>query len=454
MKSFAFLIFALLFTYGSAFAKVPLHYYRLENGLQVILSVNRNAPVVNQTLWYKVGSMDEPHGRSGMAHILEHLLFKGTQKYPQGYFSKLLQELGGIENASTSRYFTNYHQTIESQHLGKLLTLESDRMRNLDFSQMDAGTEIDVVYEERLSRVENNPHAILSERSSLVLYGNHPYGRPTIGWGHELLSHKLNLGGIEEFYRKFYRPSNAILVLSGDFDITESKLAIEATYGAIPRGKESERFSIIKESLPSRGRLHQELEYRHGDVSQPFFWLSLLSPSLGYNDEQDSRIDLREGDIYPLMLISDILNSPDSELQSYFIREKQTALQLGSYYSPLGRGASQFSLYFVPKERDNLREMRMALRVKLSEIAQRGFTEVSLGESKLRITDSFLLSSDSLTHYPNLAAQAILSGISFEDFLTWQDRLEQVSLSEVNEVLARYFSGEDWGGVWSFLRGE
>ncbi len=450
MKSLS-LLFTLLFSI-SAFAEIPLHYYRLDNGLQVVLSVNNNLPVVNQTLWYRVGSMDEERGESGKAHILEHLMFKGTKQHGDGYFSKTLQELGGVENATTSRYYTNYYQTISSQHWETLAKLESDRMRNLDFANMEIAPEIDVVFEERLARVENNPHAILAERSAKALHGNHPQGQPVIGWGHELLGHKKKLQGLQDFYDYYYTPENAILVISGDIDLDTAKATIQKTFGAIPKSKKPAALDIIEPTLPS-GQLKHELTLTHRDVTQPFFFVSMLSPSIGYNDKQDERIALKESDILPLMIIADVMNSPDSELQKHFVREKKSALGLEMYYSPLGRGAATLSLYFVPKDKD-MQAMRTALQDKLREIAEAGLTAEALESAKLRITDSVLLSYDSLAHYPNVAAQAMVSGMEFNDFLSWQDRLGQVSLAEVNQTLRHYFGGENLVGVWSYLQGE
>ncbi len=450
MKSLTLLL-SLLFSI-SAFAEIPLHYYKLDNGLQVILSVNNNVPVVNQTLWYRVGSMDEPRGESGLAHILEHLMFKGTKQYGDGYFSKTLQELGGVENATTSRHYTNYYQTISSEHFETITKLESDRMRNLDFANMEIEPEIDVVFEERLSRVENNPHAILAERSSKVLHGNHPQGQPVIGWGHELLGHKKKLQGLQDFYDYYYTPENAILVISGDINLDSAKTIIQKTYGTIPKGKKPAALDIIEPILPS-GRLQHEVTLTHADVVQPFFFMSQLSPSIGYNDKQDERIALKEEDILPLMIIADVMNAPDFELQKHFIRKEKSALALEVYYSPLGRGAASLTLYFVPKD-DDMQTMREALQDKLQEIAEAGLTAEALEAAKLRITDSVLLSYDSLTHYPNLAAQAMISGMAFEEFLGWQNRLGEVSLAQVNETLKRYFGGENTVAVWSYLKGE
>ena len=195
-----------------------LKFFTLDNGLQIIIDPNNRAPVVKQTIWYKVGGMDEPAGKSGIAHILEHLMFKGTIAYPDDKFSRLIAKFGGKENASTSYDYTNYYQTISSDHLHAVIKAEADRMRNLQLNEDIIAPEIDVVHEERLSRIGNLPQARLMEKTNTMLFKNHPYRLPLIGWSHEILAQKQNLSGILDFYKKYYVPNNAILVISGDVD--------------------------------------------------------------------------------------------------------------------------------------------------------------------------------------------------------------------------------------------
>ena len=188
--------------------------FMLSNGLQVVVIENHRAPVVTQMMWYKTGSIDDPLGKSGIAHLLEHMMFKGTAAVPDGEFSKIIARNGGTENAFTSLDYTAYYQNIARDRLELVMFLESDRMKNLRFLQKDFDPELEVVKEERLMRTENNPAALLNERRNSALWGEHPYGRPVIGTKKELSA--LTLNDVKRFYRTHYAPDNAVLVVAGD----------------------------------------------------------------------------------------------------------------------------------------------------------------------------------------------------------------------------------------------
>ncbi len=188
--------------------------FKLANGLKVVVVSNHRAPLVTQLVMYKVGAMDEPPGQTGIAHFLEHLMFKGTKNLSPGEFSKIVARNGGKENAFTGRDYTGYHQSFASDRLEIMMQIESDRMSNLILTQQDIEPERQVVLEERNTRVENNPSALLSEEVNAAFYLNHPYRRPVIGWRHEIES--ISQSDLLTFYDKWYAPNNAILVIAGD----------------------------------------------------------------------------------------------------------------------------------------------------------------------------------------------------------------------------------------------
>src|SRR5438552_3175228 len=233
----AALISTFAFMTGGALAQTTVTSERpasfsLGNGLQVIVIPDHRTPVVTQMIWYKVGSADETQGKSGLAHFLEHLMFKGTTKHPAGEFSETVRRIGGNENAFTSTDYTGFYQRVPREQLGKMMEFEADRMTGLILKDENVLPERDVVLEEYNMRVANNPEARLSEQIMAALYLNHPYGRPVIGWHQEI--ERLNREDALAFYRRFYAPNNAILVVAGDIDASEVRPMAERAYGAIP----------------------------------------------------------------------------------------------------------------------------------------------------------------------------------------------------------------------------
>src|ERR1700752_5049955 len=233
----AFLLAALLPAFvGSAIAQSngkpqPPASFTLQHGMQVVVIPDHRTPVVTHMIWYKVGSADETPGKSGLAHFLEHLMFKGTAKHPAGEFSQTVLKVGGNENAFTSVDYTGYCQRIPRDQLGRMMEFEADRMTGLVLKDENVLPERDVVLEEYNMRVANNPDARLNEQMMAALYLNHPYGRPVIGWHHEI--EKLSREDALAFYRRFYAPNNAILVIAGDVDVTEVRTLAEQTFGKV-----------------------------------------------------------------------------------------------------------------------------------------------------------------------------------------------------------------------------
>src|SRR6516164_5796881 len=251
---FAASIFAALVLFTtSAFAQStltsdPPETFTLKNGLQVIVIQDHRTPVVTQMIWYKVGSADETPGKSGLAHFLEHLMFKGTAAHPAGEFSKTIVRIGGNENAFTSTDYTGYFQRVPREQLATVMEFEADRMTGLILKDENVLPERDVVLEEYNMRVANNPEARLIEQIMAALYLNHPYGRPVIGWHHEI--EKLTREEALAFYRRFYAPNNAILVIAGDVEPKEVRSLTEQTFGKV----------AAQPSIPARRIRPQEPE--------------------------------------------------------------------------------------------------------------------------------------------------------------------------------------------------
>jgi len=226
----------LAFAQQTASADPRASEFKLSNGMDVVVIPDHRAPVVTHMVWYKVGAADEPKGVSGIAHFLEHLMFKSTDKIAVGDFSKIVSKLGGQDNAFTGQDVTAYHQRIAKEQLGTLMEMEADRMTHLRLTNDEVATERQVIIEERRSRIENNPGARLDEQMNATLYLSHPYGVPVIGWEHEMA--KLSREDALRFYKRYYAPNNAILVVAGDVTVDEVKRLAEATYGKVPANPE------------------------------------------------------------------------------------------------------------------------------------------------------------------------------------------------------------------------
>ena len=230
--------------------------FMLSNGMQVVVVTNQRAPIVAHMVWYKVGAADEPAGKSGIAHLFEHLMFKGTKSIPPGEFSKIVARNGGTDNAFTSQDYTAYFQKVARDKLELVMKLESDRMTNLTLTDKEVLPERDVVLEERRSRTDNNPGAQLYEASQAALYLNHPYGIPVIGWKHEIAA--LTTNDALSFYRKYYVPNNAILIVAGDVTVDELRPLAEKYYGKIKRGADIVRKRIAEPPHLAARRVEME----------------------------------------------------------------------------------------------------------------------------------------------------------------------------------------------------
>ena len=312
----------------------------LDNGLRVVVAPSGRAPIIQHTLWYHVGGMDEANGQSGIAHLLEHLMFKGTSKYPKDYFSKVVAAYGGEENAFTSRDYTGYYQTIPKQHLFEIMQMEADRMRHLQLSDQDVEIERKIVIEERRQRVENSPNRLATEYANGVFYRNHPYAKPVTGWIPEIMN--ISKQDILDFYNQYYHPNNALLVLAGDIDMATALDYAQQTYGKIPAGKLPKRRDISEPKMLSS----IDIAYHHENIGNRELYAMRQAPS--YHDKTDWGID-------PLALaiaIDIIGGDSDSPFYKKFVRDDKKAQSAYMYYSFWQRGPASFHVYITPTEQD------------------------------------------------------------------------------------------------------
>jgi len=310
--------------------------FTLSNGIEIVVIPDHRTPVVTHMIWYKVGGADETAGRSGLAHFLEHLMFKGTEKNPGDSFSQDVAEIGGQENAFTGSDYTGFYQRVPREHLKEMMALEADRMTGLVLTEDVVRPELNVVLEEQNMRVANNPAARLGEQIDAALYLNHPYGRPVIGWRQEI--EKLTRDDALAFYRRFYTPNNAVVVIAGDVTAGEVKNDAEATYGKVAIRAEIAPRNRPKEPVQEAPRTVTLADSR---VEQPSVTRDYLVPS-------DSTA--KPGESEALDVLAHVIgNGSNSRMYRTLVVDKGIALDAGAYYSGTAFDYGKFGVYGSPK---------------------------------------------------------------------------------------------------------
>ena len=394
--------------------------FSLDNGLQVVVLEDHRAPVVTQMIWYKVGAADEPVGKSGIAHFLEHLMFKGTKEAPGKTFSQTVAASGGRENAFTAHDFTGYFQTLAASNLEQVMKLEADRMTNLTLSEKDIVSERNVVMEERRSRTENKPASLLREQTSAAQFLTTPYRIPVVGWAHEI--QQLNREDAFAFYRQYYAPNNAILVIAGDVTTATVKELAQKYYGAIPRGVVTAR-NWPKEPPQLSAR---RVELRDERVRQPSWSRTYLAP--GAFDEKK---ELAE----PLDLLAQILGGgTTSRLYQTLVVEQKIAASAGSWFSGGSVGPARFGLYARPVPGGELAMVEKSVDAELKKIISDGVTDAELDRAKAGMLALATYARDSVTRKARIFGRALVIGETVEAVETWPQRVEAVTREQVQEA--------------------
>ena len=403
--------------------------FTLKNGMQVVVVENHRVPVVNHMVWYKVGSADEGPGETGIAHFLEHLMFKGTKDRAPGEFSNIIARNGGQENAFTSTDYTAYFQTIAVDRLELVMEMEADRMSNLLITDKEVEPERLVVLEERRARVDNRPGAILSEHTNSALFLSHPYRNPVIGWEHDIMA--LDIDRILAFYKKWYTPNNAILVVSGDITLAEIKPLAEKHYGKIPAGPAITR-NHAKEP-PQRAARRVVLHDKR--VRQPAWRQTFLAPSLQWG---------KSTDVYPLEVLSNILGGgASSRLYRRLVVNAKIAVSSGAYYSGDHRGPGRFVLYASPRGDTSLDGIENSIAAEIADIIKNGVTREEIREAKERMAAEAIYARDSLSGGARILGAALASGLTVEDIESWPERIAAITQEEVQSAAKALFNNKN-----------
>jgi len=396
----------------------------LANGMRVIVKTDRRAPVAVSQVWYRAGSMDESYGTTGVAHVLEHMMFKGTLDVPAGEFSRRIAAAGGRENAFTAHDHTAYFQTLQKDRLELALKLEADRMANLSLSADEFAKEIQVVMEERRLRTEDNPQARLYEGLMATAFQAHPYRHPVIGWMDDLKS--MNVDDARDWYQRWYVPNNATLVVAGDVDPTQVFGWARQYFGA-----------LAARPLPRRKPLREPEQNGGKQVTVkapaklPVVALAWQAPTLA-NPEKDS-------DPYALEILAGVLDGHASaRLNQSLVRDQRVATEASAGYDPVARGPALFMVDATPAEGHTVAEVETALKQEIARIVRDGIGVQELARVKAQVLASQVYQQDSLFYQAMLIGEWSTAGLDYRARDTRFRKLKEVTAEQVRAVAAKY----------------
>jgi zinc protease len=412
---------------NAADADTKVSTFKLENGMDVVVIPDRRAPVVTHMVWYRVGAADEPEGKSGIAHFLEHLMFKSTKTMASGEFSKTVSRLGGQDNAFTSQDATAYFQRIGKAQLPTVMKMEADRMVNLVLDPKEVRTERDVILEERRSRVENSPSSLLSEQMDAALYLAHPYRIPVIGWMHEIA--QLDHEDAIAFYKRHYAPNNAILIVAGDVEADAVLELAKQTYGKIPSNPAIVARERVKEP-PQRAP--RRLVLRDERAAKPIFRRSYVAPS--YQSASDN------GEAEALDLMMKVFASGStSMLYKALVVDQQIASSISGYYAGHGLDYGKIIVSAVPTPGVSLEKLEAAIDAEIAKLLKGGIDASDLERAKRVYTAEYIYEIDSQSSLARRYGWGLVVGATTQDIETWPEEIKKVTPEAAHAVAKKYF---------------
>ena len=396
--------------------------FSLDNGMDVVVIEDHRAPVVVHMMWYRAGSADEKPGVSGVAHFLEHLLFKATDNMESGEFSKTVAANGGSDNAFTSYDYTAYFQRVASDRLELMMKMEADRMVNLRLSEADILTEREVIIEERNQRTENDPGALFGEQASAAMYLNHRYGVPIIGWRHEMET--LGLQDAQDYYEQYYAPNNAILIVAGDVTPEEVRELSERYYGPLEPNA----------NLPERARPQEpehnaarRLVFEDPRVAQPYVSRAYLAPERDNGDQKTAAA---------LMLAAELLGDGQTAFMTQKLQfEDKSAVYATAYYRGTSLDDTRFTTLVVPVPGVSLAEAEANMDRVLNEFLETPIDKAHLERIKRKMRAQEIYAKDNVQGRANLFGRALTTGLTVKDILEWPDIVASVTEEEIKAAL-------------------
>lgn len=397
--------------------------FTLSNGMQVVVIPNHRAPVVTHMVWYKVGAADEKPGLSGMAHYLEHLLFKGTAKLAPGEFSKTVKTLGGNDNAFTGQDYTAYFESVSIDNLEKVMEMNADRMMNANPPEEHYKSEKSVVLEERRQRTDNEPRAIFAEQLNSVLFVNHPYANPVIGWMDEIKQYEWK--DVKAFYETWYAPNNAILIVSGDITAKQLKPLAEKIYGSLPRKDVPER----KRPQVAPANSQTLITLQDKSINQPAYIKNFIAPA-------ENR---HKSDALALEILAEILDgSATTRLYDRLIVNEKKATSVGFSYSGTALDYGSISISATPADNVTLDEIGALLDKQIQDVLINGVTETETKEAIQRLQDEAIYARDSLSGPAMIFGSYLTTGGSVAELETWAQDIAKITPQQIQEAAKRY----------------
>ena len=399
--------------------------YKLENGLKIIVQEDHRSPVVVSQVWYKAGALDEVNGKTGVAHVLEHMMFKGTKKVPAGQFSRKIAAAGGRENAFTSQDYTAYFQQLEKSQLPLSFELEADRMANLNLTKEEFEKEIKVVMEERRWRTDDKPQAQVNEHFNSAAFRTHPYGRPVVGWMSDL--ENMRVEDTREWYNHWYAPNNAVLVVVGDVKADEVYKLAKQHFGKIKPKAVPERKP--QKEPPQIGERRVVVK---APAKLPSLQMGFHTPVL--NDPN------QDWEPYALEILASVLSGNDSaRLNQKLVRESQVAVDVGAGYDMIARGRQGlFELAGSPSEGKTVAELEAAILQQIEKVKESGVTAEELKRVKAQVIAADVYQRDSVFYQAMQIGQLELTGFSWKILKDYPAKLSAVTSEQVQEVAKKY----------------
>jgi zinc protease len=404
--------------------------FKLDNGLKIVVQEDHRAPVVVSQIWYRAGALDEVNGKTGVAHVLEHMMFKGTKAVPAGKFSRLIAAAGGKENAFTAQDQTTYFQQLEKSNLPLSMKLEADRMANLNLTDEEFAKEIKVVMEERRWRTEDKPQSKVNEQFNSTIYHVHPYGRPVVGWMNDL--ENMTAADAREWYKTWYAPNNATLVVVGDVNSQEVLKLAKQYFGPLK-----------SQALPSRKpqvEPEQKGERRvvvKAQAKLPYVLMGFHVPSL-----QDADKDVEP---YALEILAGVLNgNASARLNQNLVRQSQIAVDVDAAYDMVQRGRqSIFVLDATPSEGKSVAELEAAILNEIEKIKTGGVTEEELQRVKAQVIAADVYQRDSMFYQAMQIGNLETAGFSWRILKGYPAKLQAVTAEQVQAVAKKYFNKDN-----------
>ncbi len=401
--------------------------FMLANGMQVVLIPNHRAPVVSHMVWYRIGSADETPGKSGIAHFLEHLMFKGTPKYPGTAITDTVARNGGDQNAFTSTDYTAYYQNIAVDRLPLVMDIEADRMRNLILDVKEVETEREVIIEERRMRTDNSPGAQLGERLAVALWGTNHYSIPIIGWEAEMA--QLTREDAFKVYHDYYAPHNAILVVAGDITMDKFKPMAEKYYGAIPKSGEYKpraRSTFLQPKADARITMH------HERVGQPQWSRQIIAPSYSIGDRAD---------VHALEVFAELAGGgATSKLYRTLAVDQKVAAGFGTSYDGDAVSYGSFYISLTPSPGVSIAQAEAAYTKAMDALLKDGITDADVDRAKRRMQASLAYAKDSPMSAARAIGAALSIGATMDDIENWPDQIAKVTADQVRSAARKLFA--------------